>query len=382
MSSNKSFGTNAIHAGQSPDPTTGAIMTPIYQTSTYIQKSPGEHSGYEYSRSQNPTREALEGCTAALEGATHGIAFASGCAASDAVMHMLDAGDKIICSDDVYGGTYRLFDKVFARQGLAFNFVDLANSDNLKPELFSGAKLVWLETPSNPLLKVIDIARIAELSKEAGCLLVVDNTFMTPYNQLPLALGADIVVHSTTKYLNGHSDAVGGMAVTNNDGLADRLRFIQNSVGAVPSPHDCFLVLRGLKTLHLRMKCHEENARALAELLEGHEKVERVIYPGLPSHPQHALAAKQATGFGGMISFIIKGGLPAARRALESFEVFALAESLGGVESLVEHPAIMTHASVEPEIRAAIGIDDGLIRLSVGVEDLADLKEDLLNALG
>lgn len=381
MSSKHSFGTKAIHAGQSPDPTTGAIMTPIYQTSTYVQKSPGEHSGYEYSRSQNPTREALEGCTAALEGASHGIAFASGCAASDAVMHMLDAGDKIVCSDDVYGGTYRLFDKVFARQGLVFKFVDLAKPENLNAELFSGVKLVWLETPSNPLLKIIDIARIAELCKKSGCLLVVDNTFMTPYNQLPLALGADIVVHSTTKYLNGHSDAIGGMAVTNDDSLAERLRFIQNSVGAVPSPHDSFLVLRGLKTLHLRMQRHEENARALAELLSGHEKVERVIYPGLPSHPQHELAARQASGFGGMISFVIKGGLPAARRALESFEVFALAESLGGVESLVEHPAIMTHASVEPEIRAALGIDDGLIRLSVGVEDLEDLKRDLLTAL-
>jgi len=376
------FGTLAIHAGQRPDPTTGAVMTPIYQTSTYIQQSPGEHQGYEYSRSQNPTREALEECVAALEGCEHGIAFASGCAATDAVMHLLDAGDRIVCGDDVYGGTYRLFSKVFARVGLTFDFVDLTVAENLKPETFAGAKLVWLETPTNPMLKVINIAAVARYAHAAGAILAVDNTFMTPYFQRPLELGADIVVHSVTKYLNGHSDVVGGVAVTADSGLAERLRFIQNGVGAVPSPNDCFLVLRGLKTLHLRMARHQENAAALAEHLERHPAVEKVIYPGLASHPQHELAASQASGFGGMISFVIKGGLDAARVALERFEVFALAESLGGVESLVEHPAIMTHASVEPHLRAALGIDDGLIRLSVGVEELDDLRADLDQALG
>jgi cystathionine gamma-lyase len=375
------FGTRAIHAGQTPDPSTGAIMTPIYQTSTYVQRAPGEHQGYEYSRSQNPTREALEGCLAALEDGSHGVAFASGCAASAAVAHTLDAGDRVLCSDDLYGGTYRLFSKVFARQGLAFDFVDLTDAANLTAARFAGVKLVWLETPSNPMLKVIDIALVAGLARRAGALLAVDNTFMTPYLQRPLALGADLVVHSTTKYLNGHSDVVGGAVITSDAELAQRLRFVQNAVGAVPSPHDCFLVLRGLKTLHLRMAQHERSARTLAALLEDHPAVERVIYPGLASHPQHALAAKQAAGFGGMISFVIRGGLPAARAALTRFELFALAESLGGIESLVEHPAIMTHASVEPELRRALGIDDGLIRLSVGCEDLDDLRADLERAL-
>ena len=375
------FGTRAIHAGQQPDPTTGAVMTPIYQTSTYIQRSPGVHQGYEYSRSQNPTREALEGCLASLEGGEHGVAFASGCAATDAVMHLLDAGDRVVCGDDVYGGTYRLFSKVFTRAGLIFDFVDLTRPENLTAETFTGAKLVWLETPTNPMLKVIDVAAVANLAHAAGATVAVDNTFMTPYFQRPLELGADIIVHSVTKYLNGHSDVVGGVTVTADDDVAGRLRFIQNSVGAVPSPHDCFLVLRGLKTLHLRMARHQENALTLARHLEQHPAVEKVIYPGLPSHPQHELAARQASGFGGMISFVIKGGLDAARTALERFEVFALAESLGGVESLVEHPAIMTHASVEPHLRAALGIDDGLIRLSVGVEDLADLRADLDTAL-
>ena len=375
------FGTRAIHAGQQPDPTTGAVMTPIYQTSTYIQRSPGVHQGYEYSRSQNPTREALEGCLASLEGGEHGVAFASGCAATDAVMHLLDAGDRVVCGDDVYGGTYRLFSKVFTRAGLIFDFVDLTRPENLTAETFTGAKLVWLETPTNPMLKVIDVAAVANLAHAAGATVAVDNTFMTPYFQRPLELGADIIVHSVTKYLNGHSDVVGGVTVTADDDVAERLRFIQNSVGAVPSPHDCFLVLRGLKTLHLRMARHQENALTLARHLEQHPAVEKVIYPGLPSHPQHELAARQASGFGGMISFVIKGGLDAARTALERFEVFALAESLGGVESLVEHPAIMTHASVEPHLRAALGIDDGLIRLSVGVEDLADLRADLDAAL-
>ena len=375
------FGTKAIHAGQRPDPTTGAIMTPIYQTSTYVQSGPGEHLGYEYARTQNPTREALEGCIAALEGAAHGIAFASGCATTDAVMHLLDAGDRVVSADDVYGGTYRIFDKVYRRHGLSFDFLDLTRPENLVPARFAGTKLVWLETPTNPMLKVIDLRKVAELAHQAGALLVVDNTFMTPFNQRPLELGADLVVHSTTKYLNGHSDAVGGIALTSNAELHARLKFLQNAVGAVPSPNDCFLVLRGLKTLHVRMERHETNARALAGFLAEHAAVQKVIYPGLSSHPQHALAKAQQTGFGGMITFVVKGGLPAARAALKAFRVFALAESLGGVESLVEHPAIMTHASVEPHLRAQLGIDDGLIRLSVGIEDLEDLRADLAAAL-
>lgn len=375
------FGTRAIHAGQRPDPTTGAIMTPIYQTSTYVQRSPGEHLGYEYSRSQNPTREALEGCLAALEGADHGIAFASGCATTDAVLHLLDSGDRVVCSDDLYGGTYRIFTKVFSRSGLHFDFLDLTQDASLQAERFAGAKLVWLETPTNPMLKVIDIERVAELAHAAGALLVVDNTFLTPYCQTPLSLGANIVVHSTTKYLNGHSDAIGGIALTSSAELAERLRFLQNALGAVPSPHDCFLVLRGLKTLHLRMRAHEENARALAAFLEAQPNVEKVIYPGLSSHPQHALAARQTRGFGGMISLVLAGGLPAARAFLERLEVFALAESLGGVESLAEHPALMTHASVDPAVRAQLGIDDGFVRLSVGVEELEDLRADLEAAL-
>jgi cystathionine gamma-lyase len=375
------FGTRAIHAGQQPDPLTGAIMTPIYQTSTYVQSSPGEHQGYEYSRSQNPTREALEACIASLEGADHGVAFASGCAATAALMHLLKSGDKVIASDDLYGGTYRLFSKVFSQHGLQYGFVDLTDDDNLRPEVFEGARMVWLETPTNPMLKVIDIARVAKLAAEAGALLVVDNTFLTPCWQQPLALGADLVVHSTTKYLNGHSDAIGGIAVTSNPELAEKLRFIQNSIGAVPAPNDCFLVLRGLKTLHLRMRAHEHNARELAAYLEQHPGVEKVIYPGLASHPQHELSTRQASGFGGMISCVLRGGLPAARAFLETLEIFALAESLGGVESLAEHPALMTHASVEPALRAELGIIDGFVRLSVGVEELDDLRGDLEAAL-
>ncbi len=375
------FGTRAIHAGQRPDPLTGAIMTPIYQTSTYVQRSPGEHQGYEYSRSQNPTREALEACIASLEGADHGVAFASGCAASAALMHLVKSGEKVVCSDDLYGGTYRLFSKVFSQHGLQFAFADLTEAGNLRPALFEGAKMVWIETPTNPMLKVIDIARVAKLAHDAGALLVVDNTFLTPCWQQPLALGADLVVHSTTKYLNGHSDAIGGVALTSSPELAEKLRFIQNSIGAVPSPSDCFLVLRGLKTLHLRMRAHEQNARALAEWLEQHPGVEKVIYPGLPSHPQHDVAKRQASGFGGMISCVLKGGLPAARAFLETLEIIALAESLGGVESLAEHPALMTHASVEPALRAELGIVDGFVRLSLGVEDLDDLRGDLEAAL-
>ncbi|MBW2731990.1 MAG: PLP-dependent transferase, partial [Deltaproteobacteria bacterium] len=337
--------TRAIHAGQAPEPRTGAVMTPIFQTSTYAQKSPGEHTGYEYSRTQNPTREALEACVASLEDAREGIAFASGSSAVAAMMHTLVTGDRVVCGDDLYGGTYRLFTQVFAPQGLHFDFVDLTREENLVPATFEGAALVWIETPTNPLLKVIDITRVAEFAHGAGSKLVVDNTFLTPYFQRPLSLGADVVVHSTTKYINGHSDTVGGIALTSDEPLADKLRYLQNAVGAVPSPHDSFLVLRGLKTLHLRMRAHEHNAMALATMLEGHAAIERVIYPGLTSHPQHELSRRQASGYGGMVSVVLRGGLEASRRVLEAFEVFTLAESLGGVESLVEHPAIMTHAS-------------------------------------
>jgi len=376
------FDTLAIHAGQQPDPTTGAVMTPVYFTSTYVQAGPGEHKGFEYSRTHNPTRFALEGCIAALEGAKHGLAFASGLAATDMVMHLLDAGDHVVCSDDVYGGTFRIFDKVFKRQGLSFSFVDLSNPDNLEPAITPKTKLVWVESPTNPMLKLIDLQRVAEVAKKRGLISVCDNTFMTPFFQRPLELGFDVVVHSTTKYLNGHSDCVGGFAGTSRKDLADRMYFLQNAVGAVPSPMDSFLVLRGVKTLHLRMPRHQENAMKLAELLGGHPKVSKVTYPGLRSHPQHDLARRQMKGFGGMMTFEIKGGLEAARSFLRAVKVFACAESLGGVESLIEHPAIMTHASVPKESREKLGISDGLIRLSVGVEDAQDLIDDLKQALG
>ena len=375
------FGTRAIHAGQSPDPTTGAIMTPVYLTSTYVQDSPGVHKGFEYSRTHNPTRRALEGCLAALEGGAHGLAFASGCAAASTTMHLLQSGDHVICGDDGYGGTYRLFSAVWARAGLSFSFVDLTNPDAVLDARQPNTKMVWLETPTNPMLKILDIAAIAERCRAAGLLLVVDNTFATPAAQTPLALGADLVVHSTTKYLNGHSDVVGGAMVMNDAALAQRLQYLQNAVGAVPGPLDCFLVLRGLKTLHLRMERHAQNALHLAKMLEFHPGVSRVIYPGLPSHPQHALAMRQMRLPGGMITCILKGGLAAASRMLSRTRLFACAESLGGVESLIEHPAIMTHASVPEEVRATLGIDDGLIRLSVGVEDVADLEADLRRAL-
>jgi cystathionine gamma-lyase len=375
------FGTRAIHAGQVPDPTTGAVMTPVYLTSTYVQSSPGVHKGFEYSRSQNPTRFALEDNIAALEGGTHGLAFASGLAATSTVMQLLSAGDHVIAGDDLYGGTFRLFDKVYRRLGLEFSFVDpAAGGAAVEAAMRPNTKMVWIETPTNPMLKLCDIAEVAAVCKKHGVLLGVDNTFMTPYNQRPLELGADLVCHSTTKYLNGHSDVVGGAVVTADDDLHARLQFLQNAAGAVPSPFDSFLVLRGIKTLHVRMDRHESNARALAEWLSGHDQVERVIYPGLPSHPQHELAKKQQRGFGGMISFDLAGGLDAARKFLSTCRVFALAESLGGVESLVEHPAIMTHASVPPDIRKQLGIADGFIRLSVGIEDLDDLRADLEGA--
>jgi cystathionine gamma-lyase len=371
------FETLAIHAGQRPDPVTGAVMTPVYLTSTYVQSAPGEHKGYEYSRTHNLTRHALQDCLAALEGARHGLAFASGLAATDAILHLLEAGDHVVYSDDVYGGTFRIFDKVFRRHGLDFTAVDASDPANVERAMTPRTRLVWLESPTNPMLKIADLAAVAAIARARGAVSVVDNTFATPFFQRPLELGIDVVCHSTTKYLNGHSDVVGGAVLTSDAGLHDRLRFLQNAVGAVPSPMDSFLVLRGVKTLHVRMERHERNAFQLARFLEGHPQVEKVTYPGLPSHPQHALARRQMRGFGGMLTFVVKGGLPAARAFLSSLRVFALAESLGGVESLIEHPAIMTHASVPPETRAALGIADGFIRVSVGIENADDLQEDL-----
>jgi cystathionine gamma-lyase len=371
------FDTLAIHAGQSPDPTTGAIMTPVYLTSTYVQDGPGVHKGFEYSRTQNPTRHALQDCLAALEGARHGLAFASGLAATDAVLHLLAAGDHVLYSDDLYGGTFRLFDKVFRRQGLSFEAVDMSDPANVARAFRKETRLVWIESPTNPMLKLVDLAEVARIARAHGALSVVDNTFATPYFQRPLAHGIDAAVHSTTKYLNGHSDVVGGAVLTSDDALHERLKFLQNAVGGVPSPMDSFLVLRGLKTLHVRMARHAENAAALARFLEGHPQVERVSYPGLPSHPQHALARRQMTGFGGMLTFVLRGGLPAAAAFLRAVRIFACAESLGGVESLIEHPAIMTHASVPKETREKLGIADGFIRVSVGIENVADLVADL-----
>jgi cystathionine gamma-lyase len=371
------FETLAIHAGQRPDPVTGAVMTPVYLTSTYVQSAPGEHKGYEYSRTHNLTRHALQDCLAALEGASHGLAFASGLAATDALLHLLDSGDHVVYSDDVYGGTFRLFDKVFKRHGLSFTPVDASDPGNVERAMTPRTRMVWLESPTNPMLKIADLAAIAALARARGAVSVVDNTFATPFFQRPLELGIDVVCHSTTKYLNGHSDVVGGAVLTSDAGLYQRIQFLQNAVGGVPSPMDSFLVMRGLKTLHVRMERHQENAFRIARFLDGHAQVEKVTYPGLPSHPQHALARRQMTGFGGMLTFVIRGGLPAARAFLSSLRVFALAESLGGVESLIEHPAIMTHASVPPETRGALGIADGFIRVSVGIENADDLVEDL-----
>lgn len=375
------FGTRAIHAGQPPEPTTGAVMTPIFQTSTYVQESPGKHRGYEYSRTDNPTRTAYQSCVAALEGAQHALAFSSGLATTDAIMHTLKAGDHVVCCDDVYGGTFRIFDKVYKRMGIDFTFVDLSDPSRAEGAFRPNTKLLWMETPTNPMLKILDIQALSSLAKKRGVLTVVDNTFMSSYFQKPLQLGADIVVHSVTKYMNGHSDVVGGVLATNRSELYSELKFIQNAVGAVPAPMDCFLVLRGLKTLHVRMERHEKNAMELARYLESHPKVERVIYPGLESHPQHALARRQMSGFGGMITFFLKGDLNSARRFLETVKLFSLAESLGGVESLIEHPAIMTHASIPAETRKQLGIHDNLIRVSTGIEDIADLKSDLEQAL-
>ncbi len=374
------FNTRAIHAGQNPDPSTGAIMTPVYLTSTYVQESPGVHKGWEYSRTHNPTRRAYENCIANLESAKYGFAFASGCAATTTVLHMLKMGDHVVAMDDMYGGTFRLFNRVLKNNGIEFSFIDLTDSNNLESALQSNTKMIWIETPTNPTLKLADIRTICEIAHKKNILVVVDNTFMSPYFQRPIELGADIVVHSATKYIGGHSDVVGGVAVTSNAEIAEKLAFLSNSMGGVQGAFDAFLALRSLKTLPLRMKAHAENAQKVAEFLEKHPKVQKVLYPGLSSHPQHALAKKQMHGFGGMITFFIKGGLPAARHFLESVQVFALAESLGGVESLIEHPAIMTHASVPAEQRKILGIDDSLIRLSVGVEDCDDLISDLKQA--
>jgi cystathionine gamma-lyase len=369
--------TLAVHAGQPPDPRTGAVMTPIVLSSTFAQEGPGKHKGWEYSRSGNPTRDALEACYAALEGGRHGFAFASGLAASDAVLHTLQAGDHVLASDDVYGGTFRILDKVHRRHGIGFDQVDMTDLAAVERAFRPTTKLVWIESPTNPLLKIADVAAVARLARARGAVSVVDNTFATPCFQRPLELGADLALHSATKYLNGHSDVVGGAAMTNDDALAERLRFVQNAAGGVPSPFDCYLVLRGLKTLAVRMERHAQSAIRVARWLEDHPQVERVLYPGLASHPQHDLARRQMLGFGGMLTFVLRGGLPAARAFLESVRLFACAESLGGVESLIEHPAIMTHASIPEAQRAALGIADGLIRVSVGIEHVDDLIEDL-----
>ena len=375
------FDTRAIHAGQPPEAVTGAVMTPVFMTSTYAQKSPGVHTGYEYSRTQNPTRKALEECMASLEGGTRGFAFASGLGALTTICGMFSAGDHVVYSDDVYGGTFRLFDKVFTRLGLKFTAVDMTNPTNVERAMTPATKMVWMETPTNPMLKICDIAAISKIAKSKGALACVDNTFMSPYFQRPLELGADLVLHSTTKFVNGHSDVVGGMAVVRDAGVADRLGFLQNAMGVCAGPMDCFLVMRGLKTLAVRMRQHETNAAALAKVLEKHPKVSQVIYPGLSSHPQHELGRRQMSGAGGMITFFLKGDLPACRRFLESLKLWTLAESLGGVESLVDHPAIMTHASIPADARAKLGIHDNLVRLSVGIENLGDLEADLLAAL-
>ena len=377
------FATRAIHAGQPPDPATGAVITPIYATSTYAQESPGKHKGLDYGRSHNPTRYAYERCVADLEGGKHGFAFSSGMAATGTVLELLDSGAHVVALDDLYGGTRRLFERVRRRSaGLDFTYSTLASRKELLAAIKPKTKMIWVETPSNPLLKLVDLAMVAEVARAKGILAVADNTFASPWVQRPLEHGFDIVVHSATKYLNGHSDLIGGVAVTSSKEIGEKLTFLQNAIGSVPSAFDCFLVTRGLKTLALRMQRHCENALAIAQWLEGHAKIERVFYPGLKSHPERALAKRQMAAGGGMVSAIVKGGEKAALRFLERCEIFTLAESLGGVESLIEHPAIMTHASVPAEVRGEIGISDALVRLSVGVEDVEDLIADLEQALG
>ena len=377
------FATKAIHAGVHPDPATGAIMTPIYQTSTYVQASPGDHKGYEYSRTHNPTRTQLQDAVAALDNGKHGLAFASGMAAIDCVVKLLAPGDEVISTNDLYGGSYRLFTKVYEPLGIKFHFVPMHDMAAVQAKVTSRTKLIWVETPTNPLLNVIDIRAAAAIAKAAGALLVVDNTFSTPYLQTPMDLGADVVMYSLTKYMAGHSDVVMGALVVSDDELHERLRFLQNACGGTPGPQDCFLVLRGLKTLHLRMQRHCENGRRIAEYLRQHPRVEKVYWPGFENHPNHAVAASQMNDFGGMISFVLKGDRKEdAIAVLEKFQLFSLAESLGGVESLSGHPATMTHASIPAEERRKAGLSDALIRLSVGVEDADDLIEDLAQALG
>ena len=377
------FATRAVHAGQSPDPTTGAVVTPIYATSTYVQSSPGVHQGFEYSRSQNPTRFAYERCVADLEGGDAGFAFASGLAATSTVLELLDSGDHVVALDDIYGGSRRLFEQVRRRSaGLTFSYSDLRDRAALEAVLTPKTRMIWVETPSNPLLKLVDLEMVVSVADQRGILAVADNTFATPWAQRPLEYGFDIVIHSATKYLNGHSDIIGGVAVCRGQELAERLGYLQNAIGGIASPFDSFLALRGLKTLALRMERHSANALHIASWLECHPKIERVIYPGLSSHPQHELARRQMRGgFGGMIGAVVRGSLAEVTRFLTRCRVFVLAESLGGVESLIEHPAIMTHASVPPEIRRELGIDDGLVRLSVGIEEASDLVADLAQAL-
>ena len=376
------FATRAIHVGQEPDPATGATIVPIYQTSTYTQDAPGEHRGYEYSRTANPTRAALEECVASLEGADYGLAFASGLAATIATMSLLSPGDHVVAGDDLYGGTYRLFDKVLPRTGgLEFTYADTTDPKAVEEALRPETKLLWIETPTNPMLTLSDIAQLSEMAHERDAGVAVDNTFASPYFQNPLSLGADVVVHSTTKYMGGHSDVVGGAVVTSNKDFYEGIKFYQNAAGGVPGPFDSWVVLRGLKTLAVRMRQHEENALAVAEFLQGHPEVASVHYPGLPSHPQHELAKRQMSGFSGMVSFTLKGGAEAAYAAVQRTRVFSFAESLGGVESLITHPATMTHAAIPREQREARGVTDGLMRLSVGIEDKEDLIADLDRAI-
>ena len=377
------FGTKAIHAGQEPDPVTGAIMTPIYQTSTYWQESPGKHKGYAYARGKNPTRTALENCIAALENGKHGLCFSSGMGATDAVIKLLQPGDEVITGNDLYGGTYRMFTKVFAKYGIKFHFIDLTDASNIKNYINTNTKLIWIETPTNPTMQIVDIAACAAIAQAHQLILAVDNTFASPYLQNPLDLGAHIVMHSVTKYLGGHSDVVMGALITKDDALHEQLAFIHNSCGATPGPQDSFLVLRGIKTLHLRMKAHCENGKAIALFLRQHPKIEKVYWPGFEDHPNHTIAKKQMRDFGGMISIVLKGAdLNETFRIASSFKVFSLAESLGGVESLINHPATMTHASIPKEEREKAGVVDNLLRLSVGVEDLDDLMNDLKQVLG
>ncbi len=374
------FQTDSIHAGQTPDPVTGAIMTPIFQTSTYVQEAIGKHKGFEYSRTRNPTRDALEQNIAALEKGKYGIAFSSGLAAISALIQTLSVNDHVICTDNVYGGTYRVFERVFKKMGVSFTFTDTSNIDNIHNAYRANTRLLFVETPTNPMLTLTSLKDIADLGHEKNILTVVDNTFMSPYFQKPLEFGVDLVLHSSTKYLNGHSDVVSGIILTSDAALAEQLHFIQNAVGAIPGPQDCFLILRATKTLALRMREHQKNALAIARFLEGHKGIQQVIYPGLPSHPQHNLAREQMSGFGGIVSVEL-GSLEKASRFAEKLKIFALAESLGGVESLVDHPAIMTHASVPLADRLKMGLTDGLVRLSVGVEDEEDLLADVKQAL-